>query len=221
MNHTPDQIRQSIVHAPDDRAKSAPASGVPAQIDFWLSTYAEVEWFQHREFHGTVVTDFCGFLRVGGEWVFCMGSIWTTQAAHPAGSTTHYPKRDSAQPMSARPIAARMLVPAALAQNMTGWFFRLSSRCPRDRKVPCRKVRASARNATRRVTSPTAPIRIVAIPGLRGSSFVACINMLGLRPKVRRSPQHARATASNTDSGDMADHPHRRTQSSSMCCSTT
>jgi hypothetical protein len=61
MNHTPDQIRQSIVHAPDDRAKSAPASGVPAQIDFWLSTYAEVEWFRHTNCGLTGVAEFCGF----------------------------------------------------------------------------------------------------------------------------------------------------------------
>jgi hypothetical protein len=38
--------------------------------------YAEVEWFQHRNFCGTGVADFCGFLGGRRGWVFCMGRFW-------------------------------------------------------------------------------------------------------------------------------------------------
>jgi hypothetical protein len=61
-------------------------SGVPARIDCRLSPYAEVEWFRHRESHEAVVTDFCGIPRVGGGWVFCMGSISAVEAAEVPGS---------------------------------------------------------------------------------------------------------------------------------------
>jgi hypothetical protein len=48
-------------------------SGVPAQIDCWLSTYAEVEWFRHRN-HGMIeVADLLRISRVSGGWVFRIG----------------------------------------------------------------------------------------------------------------------------------------------------
>jgi hypothetical protein len=37
------------------------------------------EWFQHRNFCGFRVMDFCGFPRNVGGWVFCMGPILDTR----------------------------------------------------------------------------------------------------------------------------------------------
>ena len=110
-----------------------------------------------------------------------------------------------------------MLIPATLAQNMMGWFLRLSRRFLRTRNVLCQKVRASARMPRKTIIRPSTPIRLLVIQGLRavGASWIAITVVL---PVVRQVKYHAASAlglttiCAKSPVAIMERHPPNKTQ---------
>src|ERR1700722_14521692 len=68
----------------------AAQTGLARPIGFALfPTYAEDEWFRHRNQRSIGAPDFCGFPGVCARWVFCIASIWSWQGGLSAAVATY------------------------------------------------------------------------------------------------------------------------------------